>query len=61
MQEILDRAQPWATTLILHNWPVLAYATIAVFAAIWTLVRPSRGRLLVLYGAIMLALAFEYQ
>jgi len=61
MQEILDRAQPWATTLILHNWPVLVYATIAVCAAIWSLVRPTRARVLVLYGAILLVLAFEYQ
>ena len=61
MAEFLDRAQPWATTLILHNWPVLLYTVLAAIAATWALIRPARSTLLILYGAIILIVGFEYE
>jgi hypothetical protein len=60
MEEFLYRAQPWAITLWQHNWPVIVFGLSSVIAAVLALVRPSRPRLLALYGLLGLVLAFEY-
>jgi hypothetical protein len=61
MEEFLNRAQPWVSTLWQHNWPVIVFGLSGVIAAVLALVRPSRPRLLTLYGLLGLVLAFEYQ
>jgi hypothetical protein len=59
--EILDRAQPWAVTLILHNWPVMVYGLVTAGAAVWALLHPARPSVLFLYGAALLVLGYEYE
>jgi hypothetical protein len=61
MTEFLYRARPWAITLVEHNWPILLYGLVIAVAAVWAYARPGRRVLLVLYGALGLAFAFEYQ
>lgn len=61
MAEFLERAQPWASTLIDHNWPVMIYALVALGAAVWAVLHPSRKTVLFLYGACLLVIAYEYQ
>jgi hypothetical protein len=61
MSEFLERAQPWVITLVLHNWPVMLYSLVAVFAAIRAYVSPNRHTILFLYGAIILVLVYEYE
>jgi hypothetical protein len=61
MEDLLYRAKPWAITLVWHNWPIMLYAALIVWAALRAYRRPSRPALLFLYGFIVLALAFEYQ
>jgi hypothetical protein len=61
MTEFLYRARPWATTLIEHNWPLLLYGLAIAVVAVWAYVTPGRRVLLILYGLLGLAFAFEYQ
>ncbi len=61
MDDFLYRAKPWALTLVLHNWPIILYSAAALLAALLAYSRPTRSRLLLLYGLAVLALAFEYQ
>jgi hypothetical protein len=61
MAEFLERAQPWAITLIDHNWPVMIYALVAGGAASWADRRPARKSVLFLYGACLLVIAYEYE
>ena len=61
MEEFLDRAVPWAITLVLHNWPVMLYTLIAAVTAVRAYIDPSRPILLFLYGTILLIIAYEYE
>jgi hypothetical protein len=61
MDDFLYRARPWAITLLLHNWPVMLAGALAVPVAVRAYLRPTRRILLVLYGLLGLAFAFEYQ
>lgn len=61
MAEVLERAQPWAFTLVAHNWPVLMYSIAAIVSAVLAYRAPSRPRILFLYGTILLILGFEYE
>jgi hypothetical protein len=61
MDDFLYRARPWAITLVLHNWPLILYAAAIPFAALLAYLQPTRRRLLILYGLLVLAVAFEYQ
>jgi len=60
MDEIVYRAQPWAINLFLHNWPVMLYSVLVLWAGARAYLRPSRPAVLLLYGALVLVLAFEY-
>lgn len=59
--EFLERAHPWAVTLVSHNWPVMVYTLVALGAAVWALLHPARKSVLFLYGACLLVLAYEYE
>jgi hypothetical protein len=61
VDDFMYRASPWAVTLVLHNWPVMAYSVLFAFAAVRAFVRPTRLRLLQTYGFLSLIVAFEYQ
>jgi hypothetical protein len=61
MDEFLYRARPWVVTLIAHNWPIMLYAVLTPWAAIYAYLRPSRRRLSLVYGLVVLACVFEYQ
>ena len=61
MDDFLYRAKPWAITLVLHNWPIILYSAAIPIAALLAYLRPTRRRLLLLFGLLVLALAFEYQ
>ena len=61
MSEFLERAHPWAVTLVLHNWPVMLYSLVAVLAATRAYIRPHRYTLLFLYGTVLLIIAYEYE
>ena len=61
MEDFLYRVRPWAITLVLHNWPIIIVSAAVPLAALLAYLRPTRRRLLVLYGLIVLAFAFEYQ
>ncbi len=60
MDEFLDRAGPWAITLAQHNWPLVIYLPVILWVALRAYLRPSQRVLLLLYGFMILALAFEY-
>jgi hypothetical protein len=60
MDDFLYRATPWAITLVLHNWPVMAYAALFPYLALRAYLRPTRRALLCLYGLLMLVFAYEY-
>jgi hypothetical protein len=59
--EFLDRAPLWLTTVVSHNWPVLFYLAFTGWFALDAVITPSRPRILLLYGGIVLVAAFEYQ
>jgi hypothetical protein len=61
MDGCLYRARPWAITLVLHNWPVMLYAVGIACAAVNAYLAPNRRRLLLLFGLLTLAFAFEYE
>jgi hypothetical protein len=61
MSEFLERAHPWAATLVQHNWPVMLYSLVALGAAIRAYLSPNRLTILFLYGAILLVLTYEYE
>lgn len=46
---------------ISHNWPVLLALLAALICAILAWQQPSRRRLAALYGAVLVAVAYEYQ
>jgi hypothetical protein len=59
--DFLYRAEPWARTLVQHNWPIFLLSVLVILTGIQAYWRPSRPALLRLYGCLVLALAFEYQ
>lgn len=61
MDDFIYRATPWAITLILHNWLILLCSVLIVWAAARAFLRPTRRALLLLYGLLLLAGAFEYE
>lgn len=61
MGDFLYRAEPWAVTLALHNWPIFLLSVLVLRTAIQAYRTPSRPALLRLYGCLVLAFAFEYQ
>ncbi len=61
MDDFWYRIPPWATTLVLHNWPVMLWPALAIWAAVRAYLRPGRPILLFLYGSVILTVAFEYQ
>lgn len=61
LEEFFYRAQPWAATLVLHNWPIMLYGGLSLWVAIHAFLRPTRWALLALYGLLVLSVAFEYQ
>lgn len=61
MADFDQRITPWAITLVMHNWPIMIYSIAVPWAAVRAFLRPSRPALLLLYGLLTLALAFEYQ
>lgn len=61
LEEFLYRAQPWAATLVLHNWPIMLYGGLSLWVAACAFLRPTRWALLALYGLLVLSVAFEYQ
>ncbi|MGI5835726.1 MAG: hypothetical protein ACOX87_04430 [Chloroflexota bacterium] len=61
MDDFHHRIPPWAITLTLHNWPIMLYSVFGVWAAIRAYLQPNRPALLLLYGFLTLAFAFEYQ
>lgn len=61
MGDFLWRAEPWARTLVAHNWPIMVLSVLVLWIAIRAYLRPSRRALLLLYGLVALAIAFEYQ
>lgn len=61
MEDFLFRAKPWAITLVLHNWPVMVTTPLIIWVAVRTYLWPSRRLLEVLYGLLLLTIAFEYQ
>jgi hypothetical protein len=50
----------WLIVLIGHNWPVMLAAIATLVSAIAAWRQPSRRRLAWLYGAALLAVAYEY-
>jgi len=61
MNELLERAGPWAVLLVQHNWPVIMYVVVAVVVAWRAYLAPRRHTLLFLYGTVLLIVAYEYQ
>ncbi len=61
VDDLMHRAWPWALTLVLHNWPIMLYSVLIGGMAVWTYQWPTRRAVLVLYGLLLLAFAFEYQ
>jgi hypothetical protein len=47
--------------LIQHNWLVLAFTALALWAALRLYLRPARATAVLLYGALLLVVAYEYQ
>lgn len=60
MDAFLHRAPSWLLTLLTHNWPLLLYMPLICWAAARAYLQPSRPHVLLLYGAMVLILAFEY-
>lgn len=50
----------WTIVLVAHNWPVLVTLALSFAAAVATWRRPTRRRVALLYGCLLLGLAYEY-
>jgi hypothetical protein len=61
MEEFLYRVGPFSTLLAQHNWPLLIYVPLILWVASRAFLRPERRVLLLLYGLLILAVAFEYE
>lgn len=46
--------------IILHNWEAILYSLGIVLMTLWALYRPSRGKIIIMWGFIALLFAFEY-
>jgi len=60
-EELVNRGRPWALTLAEHNAALFLYIALFVWAAVRCYVRPSRQSVLLVYGFLSLAVAFEYR
>ena len=47
--------------IILHNAEAILYALGIISATLWLFYKPSRGKLMILWGFIILLFAFEYK
>lgn len=47
--------------IIIHNYEAIFYALGIILVTLWALYKPSRGKILMMWGCIILLFAFEYE
>lgn len=46
--------------IILHNWEAIFYASGIILTTLWMFYKPTRAKILIMWGFIMLLFVFEY-
>lgn len=47
--------------IFLHNWEAIFYSCGIAFVTLWDIYRPSRGKIIIMWGFVALLFTFEYK